>query len=59
MKSQKQFLIELQRQASLQAPLNQVRWLPKQLDPLTSFIGRYPWQALLVLSGISALLIRL
>lgn len=59
MKTQEDFLSELQRQASLQAPLNQKRWLPKQVDPITSFIGNYPWQTLLIISGVTALLIRL
>lgn len=59
MKSKKQFLLELQKQASLQAPLNSVRWLPKQVDPITSFIGKYSWQTLLILSGVSAVLMRL
>ncbi len=58
-KTEKQFLNELQQQAKLQAPLNTVRWLPKEVDPITSFIGKYPWQVLLVLSGVTAVLIRI
>ena len=58
-KSEKQFLNELQHQADLQAPLNTVHWLPKQLDPVTALIGKYPWQVLLIVSGVTALLIRL
>ncbi len=53
------FLVKLQHQASLQAPLNEHRWLPKQIDPVTSFIGNYPWQTLLIISGVTALLMRL
>jgi hypothetical protein len=29
------------------------RLLPRQLDPLTSLIGNYPWQILLISSGIT------
>ncbi len=58
-KSQQQFLNELQHQANLQAPLNTVRWLPKQIDPITSLIGKYPWQTLLILSGITTLIVRI
>lgn len=48
------FLTKLQAEAKLQAKLHQHRVFPTQLDWLTSFIGRYPWQVLLVASGIAA-----
>jgi hypothetical protein len=48
------FLKRLQSEASLQARLHQQRFLPAQLDVITSFIGRYPWQVVLVLSGLTA-----
>lgn len=59
MKNQKQslFLEKLQEQARLQARLNTRRFLPQQLDLVTSFIGQYSWQVLLVLSGLTALAI--
>ena len=49
---QQKFLEKLQIEAHLQARLNTNRVLPTQLDGLSSFVGRYPWQVLLVLSGI-------
>lgn len=51
------FLAKLQDEAALQARLNSQRLLPKQLDPLTSLIGNYTWQVLLVVSLISAVLV--
>lgn len=51
------FLQKLQQQAKQQAPLNQHRWLPKSFDPVSSFIGNYPWQTLFVLSALTALLV--
>lgn len=50
-----QFLNKLQAQAELQARLNNRRFLPEQLDEVTSFIGRYPWQVLLAVSGLTSL----
>jgi hypothetical protein len=52
--SQDIFLQQLQQQAKLQSKLNKTRLFPKQVDPLTSLIGNYSWQFLLVLSGITA-----
>lgn len=49
------FLKSLQTEAALQAKLEAQRLLPSSLDAVTSFIGRYPWQVLLVASGILAL----
>ena len=53
------FIKQLQEQAQKQAQLHQKRLLPRQLDVITSFIGNYPWQVILVLSGITALMIEL
>ncbi len=51
---QTDFLDRLQDEASLQARLHQHRLIPSQLDALTSFIGRYPWQVIGVLAGLTA-----
>lgn len=56
---QSDFLAKLQEEAALQAKLEHHRLLPPQLDFITSFIGRYPWQVLLTLSGITALVIEI
>jgi hypothetical protein len=53
------FLDQLQLQAKKQAKLHETRLLPRQLDSITSFVGNYPWQVLLALSGITALVIEL
>jgi|GEM_PF-1749535 len=50
------FLQQLQEQAKLQSHLSTSRVLPKQLDPLSTFIGNCPWQIILVLSGVTAFL---
>jgi hypothetical protein len=49
------FLSKLQAQAELQARLNTHRFFPSQMDEITSFIGRYPWQVVLVASGLTSL----
>lgn len=53
------FLEKLEKEASLQAKLSTTRIFPSQLDALTSFIGRYPWQFVLVVSGMTAFAIEL
>lgn len=53
------FLEKLQEEARLQAKLNTRRFLPQQLDTLTSFVGNYPWQVILTASGLTALAIEL
>jgi len=53
---QAQFLVRLQEEAALQARLHHRRLLPSQLDFVTSFIGKYSWQVLVVLSGLAAVL---
>jgi hypothetical protein len=51
------FLAQLQGQAQKQAQLHHHRLIPKKLDAVTSVIGRYPWQVLLVISGLSAVVV--
>jgi hypothetical protein len=47
------FLSLLQKEAAHQAVLHQKRWLPTQLDGVTSFIGRYPWQVCAMLATLT------
>jgi hypothetical protein len=54
-KSSADFLIELEKQAELQSKIYRKRLLPARLDFLTAFIGNYPWQILLFLSGVTSL----
>lgn len=49
-----QLLLKLQSEARLQSKLYTNRLLPEQLDTFTSLIGRYPWQSLVLASGILA-----
>lgn len=49
------FLSRLQVEAQLQARLHSHKILPDQLDVLASFVGRYPWQVLVIASGLTAL----
>lgn len=51
------FLSRLQSEAKLQSKLHRERWLPAQLDPLTTFIGQYSWQVLLVMALITSVLV--
>lgn len=51
------FLEQLQQQAQKQAVLHEKRVFPRQLDWLTSLVGNYPWQILLVVSLLTALVI--
>ncbi|MEX0896307.1 MAG: hypothetical protein WDZ94_05265 [Patescibacteria group bacterium] len=53
------FLAKLQTEAALQARLETQRLLPSSLDTITSYIGRYAWQILLVTSGLVSLGIEL
>lgn len=48
------FVARLQAEAALQSQLHKRRFLPSQLDWLTSLIGNYPWQVMLLLSGVTA-----
>jgi hypothetical protein len=53
------FITTLQREAKRQSSLNQTRFFPQSLDPFTALVGNYPWQILLVLSGITAIVVEL
>lgn len=55
MKPQSDFLVKLQSEAKLQSRLNTTRFFPPQLDGVTSFIGKHPWQVILAVSGLTAL----
>lgn len=48
------FVSELQRQAKHQSLVHEKRLLPPQVDWLTSIIGNYPWQVILVLAVVGA-----
>lgn len=54
---EKDFLAQLQDQAAKQALLHSRRFLPEQVDVFTSFVGKYPWQVILILSGFVAVLL--
>lgn len=53
------FLIKLKREAESQAKLEKTRFFPAELDFLTSFIGRHPWQVLVVASGATSIALEL
>jgi hypothetical protein len=55
--TEESFLQQLERQASLQAQLERKRFLPRQLDPLTAFIGKNAPQVLAVLSLLTAIVL--
>ena len=57
MKAQQHFLENLQEQAKLQSELSSSHVLPKQFDGMAAFVGNYPWQFLLVSSGVTALVL--
>lgn len=50
------FVSQLQDQAKQQSLLHKKRLLPKETDWVTSFIGNYPWQVMLVLAIIGAVI---
>lgn len=51
----RRLLLKLQSEAKLQSQLYSNRLLPERLDSFTSLIGRYPWQSLVLMSGILAI----
>ncbi|MBU0974791.1 hypothetical protein KKD03_03775 [Patescibacteria group bacterium] len=53
------FLKELQKEARAQKKLNEERVFPEFFDEVTSFIGVYSWQTLLVLALITATLVEI
>jgi hypothetical protein len=50
------FLLKLQKEATTQKKLNEERIFPESFDALTSFIGTYSWQTILVLAILTAIL---
>ena len=54
---QKKFIIQLEKEAQKQAILHENRLLPRQLDWLTTTVGNYAWQVILILSFLTALAI--
>lgn len=50
------FISLLQDQAQKQSMLNTRRILPKKMDAITSFIGNYSWQVILVISLVGAMI---
>lgn len=56
---QTDFLQKLQQEAAFQAKLQQQRVLPTQLDWLSSLVGRYSWQAITILSVLTALILQI
>jgi hypothetical protein len=54
MSSHSSFLDQLEQEAHKQSQLARTRLLPRQLDWLTSLVGTYPWQTVLVSSGVTA-----
>jgi hypothetical protein len=57
--NQLDFLATLQSEAALQSKLHASHLLPAKLDRVTSLIGRYPWQAVTIVSFAAALLTEL
>jgi hypothetical protein len=57
--SKNDFLTKLKQEAQLQAKLEATRFIPVELDFLTSFVGKHPWQVLVVSSGIISLALEL
>lgn len=57
MTTKENFLRKLEEEALLQAELENHQLLPRKLDWITSFIGRHPWQVILVVSGCTSFLI--
>lgn len=53
------FLSKLKQEAEIQAKLEKTRFLPTELDAVTSFIGRHPWQVLVVSSGLVSIALEL
>ena len=51
------FLHQLQQQAAKQAVLQEKRLLPKQFDFASALVGNYPWQVLIIVSGLTAFLL--
>lgn len=54
MQDKKTFLGKLQQEAQFQSKLHTQKFLPTQFEGVASFIGRYPWQFLVSISGLTA-----
>lgn len=54
-KGNQDFLNKLKQEAQAQAKLEHTRFIPVELDIFTSFIGRKPWQVLVIASGLTSL----
>ena len=52
--TRKAFLERLHQEAAAQAKLNSTQLLPDELAGILAVIGMYPWQFLLVVSGLTA-----
>ena len=59
MTTNRSFLSKLQAEAAVQSKLQKNRWLPAELDLVTSTIGKFPWQVILILSGLTSLFIEI
>ncbi len=57
MSSNSEFLLKLQAEAKAQKRLFSTRFFPPALDIVTSFIGRYSWQVILISSGVTSLVV--
>lgn len=51
------FLEKLQNEAELQSRLEKSPLLPRKIGGLLSFVALHPWQFLLVISGVTALVV--
>lgn len=54
--NQEDFIKKLQSEVLFQSRLEKKQLLPKKLGGLGRFIANYPWQTILVLSGVTALI---
>ncbi len=50
------FIQKLQSEVLFQSQLEQKKLLPEKLDGLGRVVASYPWQTILVMSGITALI---
>jgi hypothetical protein len=50
------FIQKLQSEVLFQSRLEQKKLLPEKLDGLGRIVASYPWQTILVMSGITALI---
>lgn len=55
--SQNKFLQKLEKEVVFQSQLDQRKLLPQKLGGLGRLVAHYPWQAILVVSGITAIVV--